>query len=214
MAFILTQHPSIANHFLAELRHKEIQTDRMRFRRNMERLGEVFAYEISKKLPYANVEIETPLGITETCLLTDQPVLTTLVRAGLPLHQGLLNYFDRADNAFIAAFRKLKKSGAFELHKEYMSSPSLDDRIVIVSDPMLATGRSMVLTCQELLGTFRIKELHIVVAIATEEGLEHVKAYLPKAKLWVGAVDSEMTSKAYIVPGLGDAGDLAFGPKS
>jgi len=214
MAFILTKENSIANQFLAEMRHLETQQDRMRFRRNMERLGEIFAYEISKTLPYHPAEVETPLGVSETMLLLEQPVLMTIVRAGIPLHQGLLNFFDKADCGFIGAYRKTKKSGAFEIERKYLTSPDLKDRIVIVVDPMLATGSSMVLSCKELLASYTVKELHLVSAIASEEGVEHVKAYLPKAKLWLGAVDSEMTSKAFIVPGLGDAGDLAYGEKA
>lgn len=213
MAFVLTQRNSIANHFIAELRNIDVQQDRMRFRRNLERLGEVFAYEISRKLPFEALEITTPLGETECNFLIEQPILATIIRAGLPLHQGLLNYFDQADCAFIAAYRKTKKSGSFEIHQEYITSPNLDNKVVIVSDPMIATGRSMVLVCKELMNRFSIHELHIVTAIASEEGIEHVKAYLPKAKLWVGAIDGELTSKSYIVPGLGDAGDLAFGGK-
>lgn len=213
MTFVLAQRNSIANHFLAELRNIEVQQDRMRFRRNLERLGEIFAYEISKHLPYEAMEITTPLGETQCNMLINQPVLATIIRAGLPLHQGLLNFFDQADCAFIAAYRKTKKSGSFEIHQEYITSPDLNGKMVIVSDPMIATGRSMVLVCKELLNRFHIKELHIITAIASEEGLEHVKAYLPNAKLWVGDVDGELTSKAYIVPGLGDAGDLAFGGK-
>lgn len=213
MAFVLTQRNSIANHFIAELRNIDVQEDRMRFRRNLERLGEVFAYEISKEMPYEEIEVTTPLGETQCNLLTEQPILATIIRAGLPLHQGLLNYFDQADCAFIAAYRKAKKSGAFEIHQEYITSPNLDEKVVIMSDPMIATGRSMVLVCKELMNRFAIKQLHIVTAIASEEGIEHVKAYLPTAKLWIGAIDGELTSKAYIVPGLGDAGDLAFGGK-
>lgn len=213
MAFILNRQNSIANHFIAEMRNTEVQQDRMRFRRNMERLGEIFAYEISKTLGYEGTEVETPLGIAETALLIEQPVLMTIVRAGIPLHQGLLNFFDQADSGFIGAYRKTKKSGAFEIEKKYVTSPNLKDKTVIIADPMLATGSSMVLCCRELLAAHPIKKLHIVAAIASEEGLEHVKAYLPHANLWIGAVDSEMTSKAYIVPGLGDAGDLAYGEK-
>jgi len=213
MVYILTDTNSIANHFIAELRNIEIQTDRMRFRRNLERIGEVFAYEISKTLVYEQAEITTPLGEAETFLLAEQPILATIIRAGLPLHQGLLNVLDQADCAFIAAYRKTKKSGEFEIYKEYQTSPNLDNRIVIISDPMLATGRSMVLICKDLLAQYKIKNLHIVSAIASDEGLEHVKAYLPNATIWVGAVDDELTSKAYIVPGLGDAGDLAYGSK-
>ena len=213
MIFILSKTNSLANHFIAEMRHKEKQQDRLRFRRNMERLGELFAYEISKSMQYVPSEIETPLGIAETTLLAEQPVLVTLVRAGIPLHQGLLNFFDQADCGFIGAYRKTKKSGQFEIEQKYITSPDLKDKTVIVVDPMLATGHSMVLSCKELMANYAIKELHIVSAIASEEGLAHVQAYLPRAKLWIGAVDSEITSKAYIVPGLGDAGDLAYGEK-
>jgi len=213
MTFVLTNENSIANHFISELRNVTIQQDRMRFRRNMERLGELFAYEISKTMIYEAVEVETPLGSAQTMLMEEQPVLATLIRGGLPLQQGLLNFFDRADCAFIAAYRKAKKSGSFEIHREHITAPSLEGRTVIIADPMLATGRSMVLVCKELLDTFAIKQLHIVTAIASEEGLEHVKAFFPDARIWVGDVDDELTSKFFIVPGLGDAGDLAFGAK-
>lgn len=213
MLTILTHRNSIANHFLAELRNIEVQQDRMRFRRNLERLGEIFAYEISKTFAYEPAEIETPLGIAETTLLAEQPVLATILRAGVAMHQGMLNVFDQADSTFIGAYRKTKKSGAFEVRKEYVSSVDLNSRIVILVDPMLATGRTMVLTCKELLDDFDIKSLIIVSAIGSEEGIGHVQAFLPQAQLWVGDVDSELTSKAYIVPGLGDAGDLAYGAK-
>lgn len=213
MKYVLTEHKSIANHFIAELRNVEVQQDRMRFRRNLERIGEIFALEISKTLAYEDVEITTPLGEKECSFLVEQPVLATIIRAGLPVHQGLLNYFDQADCAFIAAYRKTKKSGSFEIRQEYVTTPNLDGRIVIVSDTMVATGRSIVLVCKDLLSRFSIKELHIVTAIASEEGIEHVRAFLPHAKLWIGDIDGELTSKAYIVPGLGDAGDLAYGEK-
>lgn len=213
MLNILTQQNSAANHFLAELRNRDLQQDRMRFRRNLERLGEVFAYEISKTLAYVPTEIETPLGIAETALLAEQPVLATILRAGIPMHQGMLNVFDQADSAFIGAYRKTKKSGAFEIRKEYVSTINLDNRTLILIDPMLATGKTVVLTCKELLDDFDIQSLIIVSAIASEEGIMHVQAFLPQAQLWVGEVDSELTSKAYIVPGLGDAGDLAYGVK-
>lgn len=213
MLNILTQQNSAANHFLAELRNRDLQQDRMRFRRNLERLGEVFAYEISKTLTYEPTEIETPLGIAETALLIEQPVLATILRAGIPMHQGMLNVFDQADSAFIGAYRKTKKSGAFEIRKEYVSTINLDNRTLILIDPMLATGKTVVLTCKELLDDYDIQSLIIVSAIASEEGIMHVQAFLPQAQLWVGNVDSELTSKAYIVPGLGDAGDLAYGVK-
>ncbi|NGM72778.1 uracil phosphoribosyltransferase [Sphingobacterium sp. SGL-16] len=213
MITILTKKNSIANHYIAELRDITIQQDRMRFRRNLERLGEIIAYEISKTLTYSPEEIETPLGISEMYTLDEQPVLVTIIRAGLPFHQGLLNVFDQADSGFIAAFRHTKKSGEFEIHKKYENTPDLDDKIVIIADPMLATGRSLVLCCKELLSQYNIKELHIASVIASEEGVQHVRAFIPEAHLWIGDMDKELTSKSYIVPGLGDAGDLAYGSK-
>lgn len=213
MVHVLTATPSIANEFLAELRNVEVQQDRMRFRRNLERIGEILAYEVSKTLTYEPIEVETPLGFAQTEGLAAQPVVATIIRAGIPMHQGVLNVFDQADAAFIAAYRKTKKSGAFEIRNEYMNTPDLNDKVLIVVDTMLATGRSMVLTCQELLSKYKVKELHILAAIACEEGITHVRAYLPDARLWVGDIDGEMTSKAYIVPGLGDAGDIAYGVK-
>lgn len=213
MVTILTKENSIATHYLVELRDVKIQQDRMRFRRNLERLGEIMAYEISKTLAYEPTTIETPLGEASHQILQEQPVLATIIRAGLPFHQGMLHVFDRADSAFFAAYRHTKKSGEMEVYKKYANTPNLDDKIVIIADPMLATGRSLVLCCKDLLAEYNIKELHIAVVIASEEGLQHVRAYLPDAHLWVGDVDNEMTSKSYIVPGLGDAGDLAYGNK-
>lgn len=213
MTTILSKGNSLFSQFLAELRDAEIQQDRARFRRNMERCGELFAYEISKKLQWETKEITTSLGIAEGAVLADQPVLATILRAGLPLHQGLLNYYDKADCAYISAYRKPKKSGDFVIEIEYVSTPAMEDRILIISDPMLATGRSMVLCAKELLSRANVKHLHIVSLIASAEGVEYVKRNLPKANLWLGAVDEELTTKAYIVPGLGDAGDLAFGDK-
>ena len=213
MIQILTKQNSITNHFVAELRNKDIQQDRLRFRRNLERIGEMMAYELSKSLEYAPEEIETPLGIAQTHLLVEQPVLITIVRAGLPFHQGFLNVFDRADSGFIAAYRHTKKSGEFEIHKKYDSMPNLDDKVVIVIDTMLATGKSLVLCCKELLAAYNIKELHIATIIASEEGIRHVRAFVPEANIWVADVDDELTIKSYIVPGLGDAGDLCYGSK-
>jgi uracil phosphoribosyltransferase len=213
MIFDLSKTSSIANQYVAELRDVSIQSDALRFRRNLERLGEFFAYEISKTLEYVKTETQTPLGIASTVKLSQQPVLATILRAGLPLHQGLLNVFDGADSAFIGAYRANHKSGRFEIKLEYLSSPDLSGRTIIMADPMLATGLSMVMCCKELISKYQIKELHIVSAIASEEGLRHVRANLPNAKLWLGAIDVEMTSKAYIVPGLGNAGDLAYGTK-
>lgn len=213
MVHVLTHFPSIANQYLAELRHIETQKDRMRFRFNLERIGEVLGTEISKTLTYQNKEVETSLGVAQTQLLVEQPVLATIIRAGIPMHHGMLRVFDRSACAFVAAYRKVKKSGAFEVRTEYLNTPDLDEKTVIICDPMLATGQSMVLACKELMDKFDIKTLHIAVAIASDEGINHVRAYLPNAYIWVGDVDAELTSKSYIVPGLGDAGDLAYGEK-
>jgi uracil phosphoribosyltransferase len=214
MIFDLSKTNSIANTFIAEMRNETIQKDSMRFRRNLERLGEFFAYEISKSLTYREIEIQTPLGIAKSQILKQQPVLATILRAGLPMQQGLLNVFDKANCAFITAYRKTKKSGDFIIQMEHISAPDLEGKTVILVDPMLATGLSMVLCAKELINRYKIEKLHIVAAIASTEGIKHVRANLPKADLWLGAIDEEMTSKSYIVPGLGDAGDLAFGVKA
>lgn len=206
---------SVVNTFIAELRDESIQKDPLRFRRNLERIGEVMAYELSKTFDYKEQEVISPLGTARVDLAEDKPVLATILRAGLPLHQGLLNYFDRADCAFVSAYRKHRTGeDGFDIEVEYMSSPSLEDRVLIISDPMLATGRSMVLVYKALLRLGRPKSLHVVSVIASSEGIEHVKSHLPpNTRIWVAAVDEEMTAQAYIVPGLGDAGDLAFGAK-
>jgi len=209
----LSETNSLASQFVAELRDTGIQNDRLRFRRNMERLGEIFAFEISKTLDWQEKDITTPLGTSRCKVLKEQPVLGTILRAGLPLHQGLLNFFDNADNAFVAAYRKHGTDGSFHIHLQYMTSPSLDDRIVILSDPMVATGQSLVLTVQQLMKEGTPKHINIVTAIACTVGIEHVKLHLPDVTIWAGAVDEELTAKSYIVPGLGDAGDLAFGEK-
>jgi uracil phosphoribosyltransferase len=213
MIFNLSKTDSIANIFLAELRDENIQQDAMRFRKNLERLGEFFAWEISKTLSYLPDETQTPLGIANTKKLEQQPVLATILRAGLPMQQGLLNIFDRAEVAFVAAYRKPHSTGPVKVQVDYISTPDLSGKVLILADPMLATGISMVMCCKELLAQYAIKELHIVAAIASAEGLRHVRANLPAAKIWLGAIDEEMTSKSYIVPGLGDAGDLAYGTK-
>jgi uracil phosphoribosyltransferase len=213
MIINLSENYSLLSDWVSELRHQEAQLDRMRFRRNLERIGEVSAYEISRTLPADEIEVPTPLGISESMVLKEQPILATILRAGLPLHQGLLNYFDKADNAFISAYRKHHRDGSFEINLEYISCPPLDDRILIISDPMLATGSSMVKTLQFLKAEGKPKEIHIVVAIACTVGIEYVQREEPTVKLWCGAIDDELTAKGYIVPGLGDAGDLAFGSK-
>lgn len=216
MVIELLERRSVANHFIAELRDVEVQKDPMRFRRNLERLGEVIALELSRTLEYVPTEVTTPLGIARTELLMEQPVLATILRAGLPMHQGLLNYFDRADNAFISAYRKHRKGqDDFDIEVEYLSSPALHDRVVVLCDPMLATGRSMVLVYKALLRLGRPKALHVVSAIASAEGVEYARRHMPPdTRFWVGAIDEEMTAQAYIVPGLGDAGDLAYGRKT
>jgi len=206
---------SIFNHFIREIRDIKIQNDAMRFRRNIERIGEIFAYEISKEMAYKSKDITTPLGISTESLMTEKPVLATILRAGLPLHQGFLNYFDGSDNCFISAYRKHKKSGDFEVKIEYMSSPNLDDETIILCDPMLASGSSMVLAMEAIMSKGNPKHIHIVAIIASAEGVDYVKENIPmqNCTLWLGGEDAGMTAQSYIVPGLGDAGDLAFGEK-
>lgn len=213
MVVNLSHDYSLLSDWVSELRDVEIQNDRMRFRRNLERIGEVAAYEISKELASVEREVQTPLGISNCKVLNAQPVLATILRAGLPLHQGLLNYFDKADNAFISAYRKHNKDGSFEISLDYISCPELENRVVIVSDPMLATGSSLVKTIQFLREEGHPSQIYIVTAIACTVGIEYVHRSEPHVKIWCGAIDDELTAKGYIVPGLGDAGDLAFGTK-
>ena len=214
MVIDLSKNNSLLNHWVAELRDVHVQNDRMRFRRNIERIGEVAAYELSKTLQFKNVEITTPLGIAPTQLLTEQPVLATILRAGLPLHQGMLNYFDKADNAFISAYRKHHPDGSFEISLEYLSCPNLNGRVLILCDPMLATGASLVETVQAIQKTYTPAQIHIVVTIASQKGIEHVEKELgADTPIWCAAIDPILNDKSYIVPGLGDAGDLAFGTK-
>ena len=205
---------SIYNTFLSELRDKNIQSDAMRFRRNLERLGEISALEISRYLHYSSKNIITPLGTAQMNLIDEPLVLATILRAGLPLHQGLLNYFDAAENCFISAYRKHTSEEEFDVEIEYMSSPDLTDKTVLLNDPMLASGRSMVLAYKALLKRGVPKKIHVVGVIASQEGVDFVKNHLPEdSTIWVGAIDKEMTKESYIVPGLGDAGDLAYGTK-
>lgn len=204
---------SLVSNWVAELRDTEVQTDRMRFRRNLERIAEVIAYEISKQLDWEERETPTPLGISVSKVLKQQPVLATILRAGIPMHQGLLNYFDKADNAFISAYRKHHRDGSFEINIEYMSCPDVDERIVIISDPMLATGASLVRAIRFLKSQGTPAAIHVVAAIACTVGVEFVRREETGVKIWCGAIDDELTAKGFIVPGLGDAGDLAYGPK-
>jgi len=206
---------SLFNQYISEIRDQSIQTDSMRFRRNLERVGEIFAYEISKKMKYAETEIVTPLGIARVSVLVKQPVVASIMRAGLPMHQGILNYFDKAENAFISAYRKYGKDGTFQIKFEHISCPTIDNKIVILADPMLATGSSMVLAYKALLEKGTPAHTHIVSVISSKEGVEYLQKQTvgKNITLWTGAVDDELTVKSYIVPGLGDAGDLAYGNK-
>ena len=213
MIINLSQQHSLVSNWMSELRDEEIQKDRQRFRRNLERIGEVAAYEISKKLAFVEKEVETPLGSATCKIIKEQPVLATILRAGIPLHNGLLNYFDKADNAFISAYRKHQKDGSFEISLDYVSCPELEDRILIISDPMLATGASLVKTIHYLKAEGNPREIHIVAAIACTVGIEYVIREDPGVTIWCGDIDDELTAKGYIVPGLGDAGDLAYGVK-
>ncbi|MBL7759940.1 MAG: uracil phosphoribosyltransferase [Sediminibacterium sp.] len=214
MVINLSEQHSLVSNWVAELRNTEVQGDRMRFRRNLERIGEVAAYEISKQLPWTTLEVPTPLGSHESKVLESQPVLATILRAGLPMHNGMLNYFDKADNAFISAYRKHHHDGSFEIRMEYMSCPVIDNRVVIISDPMLATGASIVKTIQHMKEEGNPASIHVVVAIACTVGIESIiRDCGEDITIWCGDIDEELTAKGYIVPGLGDAGDLAFGSK-
>lgn len=206
---------SIFNQFIAEIRDVTVQTDPLRFRRNIERIGEIFAYEISKTLDYETKAIKTPLGVADMNVPAAFPILATVLRAGLPMHQGVLNYFDRSGNAFISAFRKYVDKKDFVIEFEYMASPSLDDKEVILCDPMLATGASLEVGYHALHEKGKPKHVHLAAIIASQAGVDYVVDKLKGANctLWVGAIDPVLNEKAYIVPGLGDAGDLAYGEK-
>jgi uracil phosphoribosyltransferase len=211
--FVLSHHHTIANQFLAEMRDVSQQTDRLRFRYNMERLGEILSYEISKTFEYDTVRVETPLGTAPMKLPAGRVVLATVLRAGLPMHAGMLRCFDRADNAFIAAFRRNHRDGSFDIQLDYVTSPNLDDCILILCDPMIATGASVNLALRELLRNGTPAAVHVATLIGSTIGMETVQRQYPQVHLWAAAVDTELTAKAYIVPGLGDAGDLAYGEK-
>ena len=213
MVINLSEQNSLVCSWVAELRDITVQNDRMRFRRNLQRIAEVAAYEISKELEWESREVDTPMGTSKVSALRQQPVLGTILRAGLPMHEGLLNYFDKADNAFISAYRKHHRDGSFEISLEYISCPDLTDRVLILCDPMLATGSSLVKTIHFLKDEGMPKAIHIVCAIACTVGIEYVKREQPHVTIWCGDIDEELTAKGYIVPGLGDAGDLAFGTK-
>jgi uracil phosphoribosyltransferase len=209
----LSDHKSIINKFIYEMRSVAIQKDSMRFRINMERLGELMAYEISKKLDYKSVIAETPLGEAMIDMPSQQIVLASILRAGLPLHQGFLRIFDDVENAFISAYRSHHKDGSFDIKLQYVTCPNLDGKVLIILDPMLATGASLHKTLEELQEYGSPSHIHIAAAISSRQGINHVHRFFPHAHIWTAAIDEELTAKSYIVPGLGDAGDLSYGAK-
>ena len=211
----LSERNSLLNQYLKEIRSIDIQKDSLRFRRNIERIGEVMAYEISKRLNYKTVTVQTPLAPCDCRAIADNVVLGTILRAGLPFHQGFLSYFDDAENSFVSAYRKYKEKEHFDIHIEYIASPRLDDKTLILVDPMLATGASMDLAYQALLTKGTPERIHIASVIASKQAIDYIKAHFPEDKttVWVGTIDEVINSHSYIVPGLGDAGDLAFGIK-
>ncbi len=211
----VSKRPSILNKFLAEIRDKEVQQDSLRFRTNIERMGEIISYELSKTMDYTQVKIETPLGIKEMEVLKDRVVLASILRAGLPLHMGVLRIFDNAENAFISAYRKhIKNSDDFEIQIDYIASPSIEGKVLVLVDPMLATGKSLVGVYKKILNLGRPKAIHIISLIGSKEGIDYVNEHMPaESHLWIADFDNHLNEKGYIVPGLGDAGDLAYGKK-
>lgn len=207
--------PSITNDYLLQLRDEVRQLNPVLFRMNLKRLGRIMGYEISKTLHYEEVKTVTPLGVADCHQLKEEIVLGTILRAGIPMHEGLLSIFENAESAFISAYRKHHKDGTFEISLEYISSPDLEDKVLILCDPMLATGSSMVKTLNALVSEYgKPKKIHVVAALASSAGLEYLQIEYPDATVWIGAEDEELTAKSFIVPGLGDAGDLAYGQKS
>ena len=211
----LSEKVSVMHQFIAEVRDKHLQRDRLRFRRNMERIGEIMAFEISKELSYKEVLTQTVLGEAESKVIEVQPVIATILRAGLPFHSGFLNMFDKAGNAFVSAYRRHHKNNMFDVHIDYISCPTLEDKVLIIADPMLATGTSMQLACQALMAKGKPQHIHFASVIGSREGVDHIRKHFPgeDITLWLGAMDEELTAQAFIVPGLGDAGDLSYGEK-
>lgn len=210
----LSQEHSLVSNWVSELRDVNIHNDRLRFRRNLERIGEVAAFEISKELPWKERLVETPLGRHTSKVLQEQPIIATILRAGLAMHQGVLNYFDQADNAFVSAYRKHNATGGFDIVLDYVSSPSIENRILIISDPMLATGTSLAKTILALEHLGKPAKVYIIAAIASTKGIAYLQKEIGgKINLWCGDIDNELDENGYIVPGLGDAGDLAYGEK-
>lgn len=210
-----SEKPSLVTQYMAQLRDVNIQHDSMRFRRNLERIGEIMAYEISRTLNYDCKDITTPLAIAQGQTISDEVVLATIFRAGLPFHQGFLNFYDNAGNAFVSAYRKYKEKGDFEVCIEYLASPRLDGKVVILCDPMLATGISMEMSYKALLTKGTPKHIHVASVVASVQAIEYVENHFPveSTTVWTAAIDPELNAHSYIVPGLGDAGDLAFGVK-
>ena len=206
---------SILNQYVSEIRNVEVQNDRLRFRKNIERIGEIMGYEISKSFTYSVKQVQTPLGICEVSTPDNNIVISTILRAGLPFHQGFLNYFDYAENAFVSAYRKYKDTLKFDIHIEYIASPRIDGKTLIITDPMLATGGSMELSYQAMLTKGEPKKIHIASIIASQTAVDHIARIFPEHKtaIWCAAIDPEINDHSYIVPGLGDAGDLAYGLK-
>jgi uracil phosphoribosyltransferase len=215
MVHILSITPSILNVYISEIRDAEVQKDRLRFRFNLIRIGEIFAYEISRQMEYVEKEVATQLGFAMVPVLKENPVLAVIMRAGLPFHQGFLNVFDRSDNAFISAYRRTQKDGSFTINVGYSQVPDINDKVLIICDAMLASGTSMVNTYRDLMLKGKPKHIHLVSVLASEEGLDYIRKHIPQQdiSIWVGVVDEELTAHSLIVPGLGDAGDLAYGKK-
>lgn len=209
------EHPSLMSQYMAELRDTAVQGDRLRFRRNLERIGEIMAYEISRTLPYRLTDVTTPLGTARCHTIADQPVLATIFRAGVPFHHGFLEYIDNAGNAFVSAYRRISADGALEVCTEYLAAPSIEGKTLILCDPMLATGASMELSYRALLSHGTPAHIHIAAVIASQQAIDYVRAHFPddRTTVWVGAIDPNLDDHSYIVPGLGDAGDLAYGDK-
>lgn len=213
MIFELVKETTVANHFLAELRDVNIQGDRLRFRKNLERLGQILAYELSKKLEYETRVIETPLGKTETRMISGQPILIPILRAGIPFYNGVISFFDHAGSGFIGAWR-IEGQEELDVQLNYMAAPSIEDHNVIIIDPMLATGQSLLLAVERLMKHGKPRHIHVLSVIASQQGIDNVVENIPMDySIWVGAIDEHLNDKSYIVPGLGDAGDLSFGPK-
>lgn len=214
MVINLSEHYSLVSDWMAEVRDAEIQKDRLRFRFNMERIGEIAAYEISKTLPHRTRQVATPLGTASSETAVEQPVLATILRAGIPLHTGLSRFFDHSGHAFVGAYRKHREDGSFDISLDYLSCPPLEHRTLILADPMLATGSSIVKTLEQLLKVGVPTKLHLVCVVAATAGIAHVQQSYPDATIWAGDVDHKLNDKGYIIPGLGDAGDLAYGGKT